>query len=110
VASLSTIPVKPFQGVVGEPAITWSWGTFYPNFNLDRIRLGLSRSCKYQVGAVGAERPPSNSICPQGWPAPGRVASLGRAQGLYPRAAFAQEAQRGMPAILKYFSMGSDGQ
>jgi len=85
-----------------------AWGTFYPNFNLTGF-AGPSDPRKYQVVPSGQNAPPSNFYMPQSVASAPAVGQL----GVGPGAISALRCPGGAnedASILKYFSMGSDGQ
>lgn len=98
---------QPFQAVVANPY--WpSWGTFYPNFDLTGF-TGPSDPRKYQVVPAGQNPPPGNFYMPQSVasaPAPGQ---LGTGPGAISTLRCPSGANEDA-SILKYFSMGADGQ
>jgi hypothetical protein len=98
---------QPFQAVVANPYYL-AWGTFYPNFNLTGF-AGPSDPRKYQVVPTGQNAPPGNFYMPQSVASAPAVGQLGVGPGAISPLRCPGGANEDA-SILKYFSIGSDGQ
>ena len=98
---------QPFQAVV--PNNYWpSWGTFYPNFNLSGFS-GPSNPHNYQVVPAGGTPPPGNFYMPQSVASAPAFGQLGTGPGDISALRCPGGANEDAN-IVKYLSMGSDGQ
>jgi hypothetical protein len=98
---------QPFQAVVDNPYYL-AWGTFYPNFNLSGF-TGPSDPRKYQVPTDPNKPPAVNFYMPQSVASAPSAGQLGTGPGAISALRCPGGANEDA-GILKYFSMGSDGQ
>jgi Carboxypeptidase regulatory-like domain len=103
---------QPFQAVVANPYYP-SWGTFYPNFNLTGGQGPFDPHGFVAPTASNPNPPPfyyfSSSIASSPIPSGGGTLSLGTGPGAISALRCPGGANEDA-SILKYFSMGSDGQ
>jgi Carboxypeptidase regulatory-like domain len=98
---------QPFQAVVPNNYYP-AWGTFYPNFNLSGF-TGPSDPHKFQVPADPNNPPAVDFYIPQSVASAPAIGQLGKGPGAISALRCPGGANEDA-SILKYFSMGSDGQ
>ncbi|MGH7744119.1 MAG: hypothetical protein ACREQ5_04770, partial [Candidatus Dormibacteria bacterium] len=98
---------QPFQAVVGNSFYP-AWGNFYPNFNLSGF-TGPNDPRKFQVPQPGQPIPAVDFYMPASVASAPAVGELGTGPSAISALRCPGNANENA-SILKYFSMGSDGQ